>query len=456
MFSRPWAFWRRLQYFAGFLFVFVIAGTGVYFAYFNAPPTCFDGRQNGDERGVDCGGTCQRICAIDIVAPRVVWAESFKIVDGQYNAVAYIENKNVGIGAPEIGYTLTLSDSEGVIVQRSGVTVLPPDSTYPVFEGRIDTGTRVPTKTELVLAEDARWIPAIGGREQFVVESRNLTRADESPRLDAELTNTALTSAQNVEIVATIFDAGNRPLTASRTFVENFGGRTTQDVVFTWPQPIAKTVRSCEVPTDVILAIDLSGSMNDEGGTPPQPVSAVLEAAAAFTERLGTNDQVGVVTYFTTASTPQLLTTNKEGAGNIVAALTIPAAAETGSTNTGDAIKAATAELASSRHNADARKVLVLLTDGLTNAPGENAEAYARDAAGVLKDTGTDIYTIGLGTNVNETFLRELASDSDHYFKAASKETINTIYQNVTSAICESGPAVIEIIPKSTSFFQTQ
>lgn len=454
MIERPWAFWRRTQYAAGFFVFFAMIVSGIYFAYFNAPPTCFDGRENGDERGVDCGGICTRICSADGVLPNIVWAEAFKIVDGQYNAVAYVENTNATIGSPEVAYTFTLSDTAGVIVERTGTTILPPDSTYPIFEGRILTGDRVPTETRLTLETPPYWLPSTIGREQFVVESRNLTRADENPRLDVRLTNTAITSATQVEVVATIFDAGRRPLTASRTIVEQFPGRSTQDVVFTWPNPIAKTVRSCEVPTDVVLAIDLSGSMNDEGGTPPQPVTSVLTAAEAFVKRLGVNDQIGVVTYATDATTPQVLTQDTEATAALVKALAISAAAETGSTNTGDAIRAAQAELASNRHNPDARKVLVLLTDGLANAPGETPEQYAREAATMLKGMNTDIYTIGLGSNVNETFLREIASDNDHYFKAASTETIDTIYQNVTSAICESGPAIIEIVPKTRSGFQ--
>ena len=55
---RRWAFWRRAQYIAGIVFVLLLIGTGIYFAYFYEAANCFDGTQNGDERGVDCGGSC--------------------------------------------------------------------------------------------------------------------------------------------------------------------------------------------------------------------------------------------------------------------------------------------------------------------------------------------------------------------------------------------------------------
>src|SRR5690606_32805107 len=101
------------------------------------------------------------------------------------------------------------------------------------------------------------------------------------------------------EVVATIFDAEGTALASSRTFLDRFTGRTDQQIFFTWPEPIAKTLRSCELPTDVVVAIDVSGSMNNDQDEPPQPLTAVKEAAARFINRLGEKDQSGVVTFAT-------------------------------------------------------------------------------------------------------------------------------------------------------------
>jgi Mg-chelatase subunit ChlD len=453
MFNRPWAFWRRTQYVAIFSVFLLLLGSGAYFGFFYEPANCFDGRKNGEERGVDCGGKCARVCALDVRAPTVLWSRAFRVTDGQYNAVAYIENTNQNVGSPEVRYTFELYDRDGLITTKSGTTVLPPDSVYPIFEGRINTGDRIPTQAQIVLEDPELWLPATAGREQFVVEGRELVNADSGPRLNAQITNTALTEAKNVEIVATIFDTRGNALTASRTIVPIFGSRTTENVVFTWPEPIAKTVRSCEVPTDVVLAIDLSGSMNDDGGNPPEPITSVLHAAEAFIDRLNPKDQAGIVTYASTAATPQSLTNVRATVREVVGGLTISPQAETGSTNTGDALIAANTEINSARHNPDARKVVVLLTDGLATSGGQNPEKHARDAAAALKATNTELFTIGLGGNVHEAFLKEIASGEKYYFRAATAETVDQIYRSVTDAICEDGAAVIEIIPKTGTNF---
>lgn len=454
MILRRWAFWRRVQYGTGFTALLALIIVPIYFIYFVHEPTCFDGVMNGLERGIDCGGACQNVCTSDITAPAPLWAESFKIVDGQYNAVAYVANHNKTVGSPALSYTFRLYDDAGLITERSGTTVFPPDGVYPIFEGRIQTDGRTPTRTTIEFDTHTDWREGVVGRDQFVLAQRELLSADSSPRLVTQITNNNIDTAKDVEIVAVIFDSQKKPLTASRTFLDEFPGRSTQQVVFTWPQPIAKTLRSCEVPTDAMLAIDLSGSMNNDGGNPPEPISSVLKAAQSFVSRMKPHDQVGVVTFATEADLRQSLTGGISTVASFVGGLTIDPQSEHGSTNTGDALMRVTEELTSSRHNTDARKVAIMLTDGLPTSPGTDPNGYAVQKANALKEAGIELYTIGLGKDVDTAFLASLASDAGHAFVAPSVADIDGIYKAITSAICEDGPSVIEVTPKPKTSFK--
>ena len=79
------------------LVVLTVVG-GAVFAYVwpivNQAPTCTDGKQNGDELGVDCGGGCVDFCSNQITMPTVLWSRAFPVTTNVYNATAYIENKN--------------------------------------------------------------------------------------------------------------------------------------------------------------------------------------------------------------------------------------------------------------------------------------------------------------------------------------------------------------------------
>lgn len=453
--TAAWAWWRRAQYLGGFAVFFLLIAIWVYFANFYQSPTCFDGKQNAGEAGTDCGGNCVRICAFSVAQPEVRWSRSFKVTDGQYNAVAYVENTNREAASTEVRYTFSLFDAAGLITSRTGTTILPPDGLYPIFEGRVETGTRVPSRTFIEIEPVELWQPSVAGREQFSVVERVLVDADFRPRLDAVLRNNGLEEVKEVEVVATIFDVAGTALTSSRTYVDNFAPRSDTSLVFTWPEPIAKTVRSCEIPTDVVVALDVSGSMNNDQAEPPEPLTSVKQAAARFINRLGANDQAGAVIFATNAKVLREMSSDVSLAASAVSNIAIDPKEESGFTNTEEGIKLAAIELSSLRHNTNARRVLVLLTDGLATAPGTEVEAEvaAVNAAVASKDAGIDIYTIGMGAGVKMEFLEQIASVPNQAYQALTTADIDRIYQDITSSLCEEGAAVIDIVPKSTSGF---
>jgi len=446
--------WRRIIYGSGFASFWVLVGVVIYFTTFYQPANCFDGVLNGDEVEVDAGGSCVRLAASSVMQPNIVWAESFEITPGQYNAAAYIENRNAVAATPELRYTFTMYNGTSVVAERSGTTVLPPNSSYPIFEGRIFTDGQEITDTRLVIEPPEVWIPAMAGSEQFRTTDIDLQNVDERPSLDVRIENTALTGAQDVEVVATIFNDVGKAVTASETFIESFEPRSTQNVQFTWPNSIAKTVRSCSIPTSVVLGIDLSGSMNNDQANPPQPVTDALAAASTFVGNLNPEDKVGVVTFATDASTVQTLTNDQASVSTVIDGLTIDPASETGYTNTAAALQAAAAELGSERHNQNARRALVLLTDGLPTAAGDiDAVAEAQAAAEALAVSGADVYVIGLGEQVDQTFVRSIASNSANAYLAPSRSNLATIYAEITASLCEVGPTKIEVIAKTQTNF---
>lgn len=451
--TRFWALKRQLIYGTFFALIGLLFLAYIYMSYFYQAPNCFDNLQNFDETGIDCGGSCVRICPFDASQPNVKWARSFKVTEGQYNAVAYVENSNRLAASPAVNYTFSLYDEAGLILERSGTTILPPDSVYPIFEGRIMTGSRIPTRTFLDIEPPELWQPATAGREQFTIINRELVNADAKPKLTAMVRNNSLEEAKQVEVVATIFDAQGTALASSETFVDNFAPRSDTAVVFTWPEPIATTLRSCEIPTDISMVIDVSGSMNNDGDQPPQPLTAVKEAAERFVNRLNKQDQVSVTTFATEAILNLALANDFSLAGELIKNIKIDPKEEVGNTNTGDGLLIAGQELISERHNLDARKVMVLLTDGLATAPDPEPEAYALTNADLVKSAGIEIYTIGLGAGVNMDFVRNVASAPQYAYQALTSSDVDKIYQNITASLCEEGAAVIDIIPKTGASF---
>jgi len=454
--NKAWALRRQTEY--GLLYatcLLLILG-GVYFRYFYAAPTCFDGQQNGDELGIDCGGGCTLICSIEAFEPEVTWAKSFKVAGSIYNAVAYVENTNQIAATKEFRYSFLLYDDQGLITTVSGKTILPPNNVYPVFEDGIDTNGRIPKKTLFEFEPIEFWQPADGGgRDELQLVTRELDNVGTKPRLDATLKNTSLSEVSEVEVVATIFNIEGTPLTSSRTIINNFAAGTERDVVFTWREPIAATVRSCEIPTDLLVAIDLSGSMNNDNDEPPEPITSVLVAAQRFVNRIASTDQVGIITFATEAILHTKLQPATSAVGEVVNSLFIDPEEEAGSTNTGGVFAEAVKEFSTPRSNINARNVLVVLTDGLATEPEEDPEEYAIEQASLLKSLGVTVYTIGLGEQVNMEFLQNLASEPGLAYQALDSGEVDRIYQTITSSLCETGPTRIDIVPKTDAFFKS-
>lgn len=453
---RTWAFFRRLIYGLGFGFFCSSIGTFVYFSYFYVPSSCMDSIQNGKETGIDCGGSCVAICVPDVIPPRVLWSKSFLITDEQYNVVAYVENPNLGEASPSLGYKFRLFSDNELVAERSGTTILPPGSVYPVFEGRVyvKPGTIV-TRTEIDLDYSANWLPATFVADQFRPVDRVFKNADSSqPSIDAVIENTGLTVADDVEVVATVFNNRGEPVTVSQTFVDRIMPRSTRNIVFTWPSTIAKTITSCEIPTDVAVTIDLSGSMDNDGGTPPQPITDTLKAASQFVRNMKEKDQVAIVTFATKSNIRSNLSPVLGDVADQMLGLSIEPADQVGYTNTPAGLLNAKQELSSARHNDNARRVVVILSDGLPTAPGSaGANTAVREesiaVAKGMSDEGVKIYSIGLGNAVDRDFISAIASDPANAYMAPTTADLNRIYAEITASLCEEGPTRVDIIAKS-------
>lgn len=448
-----WAGERRFTYALGVTLALLLAVGAISFALYYDPASCFDSRHNGDELGVDCGGACERLCALEVAQAKVLWSRAFEVSPGKYNAVAYIENPNAHAGIRDINYVFKLVDaSNTTIVEREGTAFITPNGISPIFESDLATGESRPARTFFEFTEEPIWHRATSVNQVFSVTGTRLLDTATRPRIDAVVENTSLTEYKDVEVIGVVFAADGNAVAASRTVIDILPKQGLQSIVFTWPRPFERRLEQCIVPADVVLLMDTSGSMNDLGGTPPQPISDAISAAGSFLSQLEEDDRLGIVTYATDASEHQALTLSRSEARAAINAISILPAEERGRTNIAAGIARGTEALLRSPRESKHSKVLVLLTDGRANAPTEaSAESTAIEESLRAKLGEIVVYTIGLGDSINEVFLQELASSRSHYFKAATSQELGSIYQEISTAICERGPAIIDISPRSRS-----
>ena len=117
-------------------FLVIIIGVPLYFFSYKAP-TCFDGIQNGDETGIDCGGSCKLLCS-NAMSPILIHGDPriLKVATSTYEVVASVENPNPQGTILKAGYSFKIYSDASLGPKKiiQGVAYVPKASAFVVFQ----------------------------------------------------------------------------------------------------------------------------------------------------------------------------------------------------------------------------------------------------------------------------------------------------------------------------------
>ncbi|MCR4279133.1 MAG: hypothetical protein NUV78_00090 [Candidatus Zambryskibacteria bacterium] len=237
------------------IFVVGLIGLPAYLIFYKAP-TCFDGKLNGDETGVDCGGSCQLLCSAESVPllikgdPRVL-----TLAPNTFQVVALVENSNNTADIYIAGYTIKVYAPGTAVPVKviEGETYVPKGKTFTIFEGpfALEVGIN-PTRATLEWDESSLvWQKNDYDYPELVIKDKVLSRTDLSPRLEATVENVSFQNAANIDFTALITDVEGNIFAASKTFVGSLSAGEDTVIVFTWPRPFTST----PVGTDIVVRI---------------------------------------------------------------------------------------------------------------------------------------------------------------------------------------------------------
>lgn len=209
------------------------------------------------------------------------------------------------------------------------------------------------------------------------------------------------------------------------------------------PQDIEQNVRSNTEGIDIMLAIDVSGSMLARDFKPDR-ITAAKEVAGSFiADRYG--DRIGLVAFAGEAFTQSPLTTDQSTLQTLLARI------RSGLIEDGTAIGNGLATAINRLRESDAKsKVIILLTDGVNN----RGEIAPMTAAEIAKAQGIRVYTIGVGTEgmapypaidmggnlifvnqkveIDEKVLKAISDmTGGRYFRATDKDKLKAVYDEI-------------------------
>lgn len=214
-------------------------------------PTCTDNRHNGDERGVDCGGSCQKICIADVKPLRVVWERPIQITDTTAGAVGLIENPNINYALPLVSYTVKLYDAAGILANEPfvGETFLEPNTQTVLYMPPMRVGSIKPVTAhfELQPLTDYRTVPQSYNAARLSIVGYTFADQSTHPILTARISNPTTAVMPAGTVLAVIYDSQGNIMTASQTILPSIAAHKEATVTFTWPVPFVQNPGRVEI-----------------------------------------------------------------------------------------------------------------------------------------------------------------------------------------------------------------
>lgn len=194
--------------------------------------------------------------------------------------------------------------------------------------------------------------------------------------------------------------------------------------------------------TDIVLALDISGSMSSKDFEPSR-FEAAKDVAEKFVNQRS-NDNMGLVVFAGESLSKMPLTYDR--AALINAIRNVQLGDLTDGTAIGDGLASAVNRLVSGKAKS---KSIILLTDGTNNA----GEVPPSTAATIARQKGIKVYTIGVGTNgtisvtdpygfstttmetkIDEESLRNIAQTTGgKFFRATDERMLQEVFAEIDS-----------------------
>lgn len=234
----------------------VLLAVGAYYAFFKAPETCFDGKRNQNESGIDCGGVCQAVCKENVIGTDLEITEIAFVPggNGQYDILGKIYNPNDEIGATSFTYAAELRDGSGeVLAARSGTSYILPQENKYILE--LNLAAQAQPATASLRISEIEWARFSGYQEK---PSINIYQKRYGPISSGAgfseafglLSNESPYDFRSIIVRVILRDNSGKPLAFNTTEMRTVRSHEERDFRLVWPSAFPGTVEKVEMEAD--------------------------------------------------------------------------------------------------------------------------------------------------------------------------------------------------------------
>lgn len=199
----------------------------------------------------------------------------------------------------------------------------------------------------------------------------------------------------------------------------------------------------CSMAIDIALLVDGSGSINRHGKSNFARMIAFLRSLVNAFKVSRRHTRVGLAIYNTRTYVRLRFNrgSSRYNALRAVGNLRLPG----GGTRTGQALYQARRAFFPGRASKNRKRVLVLLTDGISQ---DSVKGHGRN----LRYAGVEVFTVAVGRNYRQSQLQQIASDGSHIIKVSFK-LLPTKLAGLQRRICRVVPSKCNAIMYALYYF---
>ncbi|MEA2715228.1 MAG: hypothetical protein QOG91_256 [Candidatus Parcubacteria bacterium] len=237
MIMASWSRRRKLAYALIALIIIVGAIIVPGFLLIYRPPTCSDGIKNGDEQGIDCGGSCERLCQNVFLSPIVNWVRYEEIYPGVYNLAAYIENPNPDVEAVNVPYHMVVYGPRALeLANKTGTVTIPPHRPTLAFVGAVNLGKVAPvTSPFFEFTAAPEWHKRADPLAALSIGGQNYQEDETGSSMTVTLKNSSVQAIYRVAVYVILYDKDKNVIGFSKTIVDQIPPLGSAVAPFTWP-----------------------------------------------------------------------------------------------------------------------------------------------------------------------------------------------------------------------------
>ncbi|MFH1183150.1 MAG: FxLYD domain-containing protein [Candidatus Moraniibacteriota bacterium] len=203
-------------------------------------PNCFDGIQNGQEEGVDCGSVCNVSCPTKKPTALPIKAKSVQIAQGgdKCDIIVDVENPNDSLGAERIPYDIVW----GTIRKKGEFYIYPSESRYIAEMNLLCQQGQNP---DVKIGQPANWefLRADYRKPNLEISDSKFNYPENSyefAEVTGMVTNKSPFDLKEVEIYAVIKDGSGNIIAISKTTVNSLLVNEKREFRIFWTHQFAK------------------------------------------------------------------------------------------------------------------------------------------------------------------------------------------------------------------------